>query len=237
MYNDPNQPQPPFGQPQQPQPPPFGQPQPSQAPWSAYGGPPQQPYDENATLAAPPTYGQPQYPPPQYGAPTQQPPPYGVPPTPAYAQQPQKKSRRWLWITLGVIGGIIVLGCAGCAIAGAFGLNFFAQAVGPTVVTEQYYQAIQKQDYVTAYSYLASGATLTIQGQSVPVTQPQIFTAAAQALDTQLGPVSSHTLQPDGSNTSRITVVVIRPKKTYNVILTLVKVGNDWKIQNIDGGI
>jgi hypothetical protein len=234
MYNDPNQPQPPFGQPQPPQQP--------QEPWSAYGGPPRQPYDEGATQAAPPTYGQPQYgqpqyPPPQYGAPPTQPPPYGVPPTPAYAQQPQKKSRRWLWITLGIIGGIIALGCAGCAIATALGVNFFAQAVGPTVVAEQYYQAIQKQDYVTAYSYLASGATLTIQGQPVPVTQPQLFTAAAQALDSQLGPVSSHTLQPDGSNTSRITVVVIRPKKTYNVILTLVKVGNDWKIQNIDGGI
>src|SRR5437660_12438521 len=100
---------------------------------------------------------QPQQPP--YGHP--QPPDgeaqYGVPPVPAYVPQPQpKRSLRWLWITLGIVGGLLVLGCGGCIIAvSVLGINIFNQA-GPAITATQYYQAIQRQGYSDVYSYIGS---------------------------------------------------------------------------------
>src|SRR5689334_21190863 len=98
MDYDPNQPT--SGRPQDPSgPPSYGQ-QPS--------GQPQRP----PTGHVPPPYGS-EYVPPQQ--PPYQQPQYGIPPFPNYAQpQPPKRSLRWLWITLAIVGGILVLACAGC---------------------------------------------------------------------------------------------------------------------------
>src|SRR5436190_9828691 len=114
MSYDPNQPQPPdsgqqpqspYGQPQQP---PYEQ-QWGQQPQSQYGQPP---------------YGQPQQPPyeqqwgqqpPQNYAPTQYvAPAYGTQPAPGYILPQPKRSRRGLWIALAIIGGLIVLSCGVC---------------------------------------------------------------------------------------------------------------------------
>src|SRR5438309_6178190 len=135
MSYDPDQP---FGQPptQYTPPPGYGQ-QPYGQPPPGYG---QQPYGQPS-----PGYGQEQY----RGAPPM--------PGPGYAPQqaPRKSSLRWLWITLAIIGGIIVLGCAGCAIASAAGIGFFAKTVlGPTTTANAYYQAIKNQDYAKAYTYI-----------------------------------------------------------------------------------
>jgi hypothetical protein len=143
---------------------------------------------------------------------------------------------RWLWITLGVIGGILVLSCAGCAIAGALGFNFLAQAVGPQITVQQYYQAVKQQDYATAYSFLTSDASVSANGQSVPVSGESSFQSAATALDTTLGPVINITSNTQGSDTSHVTVTVTRSHGgSYDVHLVLVKVGNNWKIQSADG--
>src|SRR5215467_10890995 len=128
MYNDPNQPpqQPPYGQPQQPY---YGSPQ------QPYGQPQQSPYGQ-------PPYGSPQQP---YGQPQ-----YGVPPIPGYiSQQPPKKRRTGLWIFLGILA-VLVLACAGGAVA----LFYFSMHNPATDVANKYYTAIQNQDYATAYSYL-----------------------------------------------------------------------------------
>ncbi len=74
------------GQPQQP---PYGQPAiPNTSPVYGQGQPPYQ----GPTQA----YGQPPYGQGQYGGPPQN-----------YTQAPQKKSRKWLWITLSIIGGVL----------------------------------------------------------------------------------------------------------------------------------
>src|SRR2546426_4444917 len=164
MYNDPNQ----------PQPPPYGQPpyqQPTQYSQPPYGQPDQQ-------------YGQQPYGQPQYGQPQ-----YGVPPVPGYAQpQPQKKSLRWLWITLAIVGGLLVLLCGGCVLAGALGIGFLAKAVQPATVADSYYKAIENRDYNTAYSYLRID-TLTAGGQSVTATESE-YAQLAQEVDTAKGPVT-----------------------------------------------
>ncbi len=214
MYDGPNQPQqPPPGQPQQP---PYGQPPP---------GP--------STQYNPQQYGPPQ---PPYG-----PPPYGAPPVPGYPpgyavpQQQQKGSLRWLWITLGIVGGIVVLSCAGCAIAGAFGFNILSQTVAPAVTAQSYYQAIQNQDYTKAYSYLDSGSIAA--GNQQAATQ-DAYAKVAQVEDTTLGKVtkaSVSSINVDSANTNaRITMTVTRNGQPYDVHLQVKKVNGDWKITSFD---
>ena len=225
MNNDPNQP--PYGQPPtsygQPQPP-YGQPQPPYGQPQPPYGQPQPPYGQPQ-----PPYGQPQ---PPYGQPQ-----YGTPMAPGYMTplQPPKKSLRWLWITLGILGGLMVLACGGCAIIGALEAKNFSQAIGPAIVVEQYYQAVQKQDYTTAYSYVSSNATFTSQGRTIPITQQSVYTTTAQSLDTQLGPMTSHTTKMVGTDTTQFIVTVTRGGKNFVVHLTLAKIGNNWKIVNADG--
>ena len=97
---------------------------------------------------------------------------------------------RWLWITLAIIGGIIVLGCAGCAIASAAGIGFFAKTVlGPTTTANAYYQAIKNQDYAKAYTYID---TSKASGQLQQETG-QAFSALGQLDDKAQPPQSIRT--------------------------------------------
>lgn len=175
-----------------------------------------------------PPYGQPQ---PPYGE-TQ----YGVPPVPAYVPQPQpKRSLRWLWITLGIVGGLLVLVCGGCIIAvSVLGINIFNQA-GPAITATQYYQAIQSQNYAQAYSYI-DPAGASVAGQSLTQT---VFMTGAQAIDTQKGKVTGSTVSSFHINSDNISatvaMLVTRGGQSYTVNLELKKEGNDWKIVNADG--
>ncbi len=212
MYNDPNQPQ--QTEPSQQSPPyPYGEPQPPyyQPQW---GG--QQP---------PPQYAQT-----QYGA------PYGAPPVPDYMQPQQpRQSRRWLWITLGIIGGLVVLSCIACGTLFALGIGFFAKTVGAsTSVVDQYYNAIENQRYDTAYSYLDPNL-IAPNGQSL--TQ-QEYTTAAQAQDTNKGIVSSFSIRNISLN-NNITSLIVSVKRidapAYDVHLQLRQEGSNWKITSFDG--
>src|SRR6266702_5372250 len=133
MSYDPNQPQQPDSG-QQPQPP-YGQPGQSQQP--PYEQPQQPPYEQQWGQQPPQNYA-----PTQYVAPA-----YGAQPVPGYMPPQQaRRSRRGLWIVLGIIGGLIVLSCAVCGILFATGVGFFARTVGaPVTVVDQYYKAIEKQ--------------------------------------------------------------------------------------------
>jgi hypothetical protein len=236
------QPQSPYGQPQQPyvppgqpQQPPYGQPQsPYEQQW---GQQPQQPYGQPGQPQQPP-YGQPQWgqQPPQDYAPTQYVAPAGAQPAPGYMppQQP-KRSRRGLWIALGIIGGLIVLSCAVCGILFATGAAFFAKTIAePAIIVNQYYSAVEKQDYATAYSYIS---TNLIAQNNQPLTQ-ELYTTAAKALDTVKGPVTKYTFGNNISvtnNTASVTVSVTRGSApAYDVQLQLQQVNGSWKITSYD---
>jgi hypothetical protein len=230
------QPQPPYGQPGQPQQPPYGQPQP---PYGQPGQPQQPPYEQQQ-----PPYEQPQPPyeqqwgqqPPQNYAPTQYVAPgYGAQPAPGYAppQQP-KRSRRGLWIALAIIGGLIVLSCAVCGIFFVAGIGFFAKTVaGPAITVNQYYSAVEKQDYNTAFSYISTNLTAS-NGQTL--TQ-QIYTVAAQGLDTLKGKVTNYSVGnvSTSNNVASVTVSVTRGSAApYDVHLQLQQVNGAWKITSYD---
>jgi hypothetical protein len=127
-----------------------------------------------------------------------------------------------------------VLSCAVCGILFATGVGFFARTVGaPVNVVNQYYNAIEKQDYTTAYSYLGTNLT-TSNGQTV--TQ-DLYTTAAQALDTAKGTVKSFTVGVPSvtNNTASVTVTVTRTNApAYDVQLHLEQVNGSWKITSYD---
>ena len=104
MDNDPNQRE---SSSYEQQPPPF-----SQRPTSQDEQPQQPPLYESPPLWV-------QQPPPQYRQPPDGPP-----------QPPKKRSLLWLWITLALVGGI-VLGCIGSAIVVALTLSSFARLERP----------------------------------------------------------------------------------------------------------
>lgn len=204
-------------------------------------GQPQPPYNQPPTQYTPPTpdYGQPPYSQPAYEQPPYGQPQYGAPVAgyPQYQQAPQKSSLRWLWITLAIVGGLLVLGCAGCIFASALGIGFFTKSIlGPTTSATGYYQAIKDQKYDVASSYLdTSGAT--INGQPVTGTA---FVSAAQAQDQAKGPVTSfaqtniNVSSNNGQNTATVTMSVTRNGPPYTVVLQLKQVGNAWKITSAD---
>jgi hypothetical protein len=224
MNNDPNQP------PQQPQQNPYD------VPPTQYPVPPS-PYEMPPTQYAAPPYNQPAYGAPPYnppGAAPYNPAPYGAPPVPGYAQAPQqpKKSLRWLWITLSIVGGVLVLGCAGCITLSVLGYNILAPTVTASVTASSYYQAIQNQDYTKAYSYLASNMQTT---GGVPLTQ-SVFTTAATTEDTSLGPVTSvaQTGISTSNGTASVTMSVTRNGQSYVVHLQLQQINGNWVITQFD---
>jgi NTF2-like N-terminal transpeptidase domain len=216
MYNDPKQTQP--DQPPYRQPPPYGQP--PQAPYNQppYGQPQQVPFGQQPT---------------QYMAPAGRP-PYGVPPGPTYAAEQQPKPRRRgrvLWIVLGIIV-VLVLACIGGAIA----LFNFVTNNGATNTVNQYYTAVEQQDYATAYTYLDSSG-IGLNGQAL--TQA-LYIQANQTIDFAKGKVSSYAITStsnnsnNGVNTAAITVSVTRNGQSYDVHLQLRQESNGWKIVQTD---
>lgn len=208
--------------------------QPTYGPQDPSGPPPygQQPYGQRQPQQPPS-----QYVPPPYRQPPYSQPQYGVPPVPNYPQPQQpKRSLRWLWITLGIIGGIIVLSCAGCAIASVLGFNFLAKIiVQPAAVASDYYQAIKQQDYAKAFTYLDTAAISLPNGQQATEVA---FATTGQALDQAKGVVTSYTPSNIQVNNgiATITMTVMRQKvpSSYQVHLELKQEGNDWKITRID---
>jgi Tfp pilus assembly protein PilN len=133
------------------------------------------------------------------------------------SNRPRRKSRRWLWITL----GIVALLC----IPGVLAVNF---TVNPAIAEEQYYIAIRDQDYARAYSYLGSDVQARLSQQA--------FIQQAQQQDEALGKVTRYTEDnlPAGV-TATITETVTRAHgATYKVHLELRQEGGAWKITSFD---
>ena len=123
-----------------------------------------------------------------------------------------------------------MLSCATCGILFATGVGFFAKTVAaPALVANQYYSAVEKQDYSTAYSYLNTNS-IVLNGQTV--TQ-ELYTTVAQTVDTAKGNVSHYSVGNISvtNNTASVTVTVTRASTpAYDVQLQLQQVNGTWKI-------
>jgi hypothetical protein len=174
------------------------------------------------------------------------------PPTPGYppgVQPPfltvpprQKKSRKWLWISLSILAVVILLSCGLCSWA-AYPIvtQAYQQAssavYGSQDLVNNYYSAIQNQQYSQAYTYLTS------QGSDEHLTQTQ-FVQEAQQRDKQYGPVYSFTAGAPSVNHSDVNgqtidhftvdITVARAKSKYTVHLSAQKINGAWKIQDFN---
>ena len=127
-----------------------------------------------------------------------------------------------------------MLSCAVCGIFFVAGIGFFAKTVaGPAITVNQYYSAVEKQDYNTAFSYISTNLTAS-NGQTL--TQ-QIYTVAAQGLDTLKGKVTNYSVGnvSTSNNVASVTVSVTRGSAApYDVHLQLQQVNGAWKITSYD---
>jgi hypothetical protein len=129
------------------------------------------------------------------------------------------------------------LGCATCGILFARGIGplvgIVGSIAGPANTVNQYYNAVERQDYNTAFSYIDQNLTAS-NGQ--PLTQ-QVYTLAAQGLDTLKGKVTNFTVKNITTNntTTNVIVTVTRANApAYDVHLELQQVNGTWKITSYD---
>ncbi|HLX40192.1 MAG TPA: hypothetical protein VKR42_06645 [Ktedonobacteraceae bacterium] len=165
----------------------------------------------------------------------------GYPPPfiPPYERRsPVRKSRRGLWITLSIVGAVLLLACGLCSWAA---YSFFAPAVqgvsGSLNTVDDYYGNLQSKDYAAAY------ADISTQYELSSLTQEQ-FVQEASARDSQYGAILSYTPgQPAYASTPgggfdftrfTISVDVKRANLSYTTTLYLRKIGDNWKITNFD---
>ncbi|HEX6477765.1 MAG TPA: hypothetical protein VF043_02890 [Ktedonobacteraceae bacterium] len=148
-------------------------------------------------------------------------------PTFTQSDQQLRRSRRTLWIVVGTISAIALIGFAAIVwVVASSELN----SIKPNgSISERFYLNIMSGDYTTAYSYLDSNAT--INGQ--PVDQ-QVFIRLARAADAQYGTVHGITFSTE-SDATHVTVTVSRGSRSYDVHLVLKQENGTWKIVSTDG--
>jgi hypothetical protein len=157
---------------------------------------------------------------------------------PPEALTPAKRSRKWIWIVVAVLGVVLLASCGLCGWASySMFSSTFKQVIGSMNVIENYYSAIEAKNYTGAYGYLDPQGT--ISGLTLDK-----FIQQARRLDNQYGPVLSYTPGTPtfaiggsgGADLSRLTITVNirRPKLSYTALLTLSRIGGTWKIVDFD---
>ncbi len=74
-------------------------------------------------------------------------------PFPGYTQPP-RKSYRWVWITLGIVALVSILGCVLLGLGAGWAVTTYYNS--SLRASDMYYSAIKTQNYGAAYSYLGS---------------------------------------------------------------------------------
>jgi len=212
---------------------------PAAIPPTIYAAPGNEPYAPTVA-APPPAYGNytpppvsppvspepyPGYvpPPPQPSALPGQYPGYGVPPQPAYlppaappfVPQP-KKSLKWLWITLSIVGGALVLLCVGCTV-------FITLAAStPNKTLDAFCTGINNKQYHDAYLQLST----RVQSETPESTFTKTFTNISSCTHTSAS--------EDGSvRTAKLTLGAITGEAA-NFNVNLIKdAESNWKIDSL----
>lgn len=196
---------------------------------TAYAAPPFVGYGSDAQQGAPQAY-QPPPPPPAYQAypyapPAQQyapqyaPQPMSPPGMPGYAAPvpvARPKSRRGLWIALGIIGGVLLIGIVLFAVIAA-------NVSTPTKTLNAFCSALKSGDYQTAYNQLTS----SLQSQ---LGTEAVF-AAAFSSNGQLGKITDCTVSNvnDSAGTGTITYTFAGGRTLVDDYV-LIQENNTWKI-------
>lgn len=113
--------------------------------------------------------------------------------------------------------------------------------------TEHYYQALQRHDYTTAYTYLDQRVTMTVGGRPVVVDSATALASVAGSADQQYGPITAYALTDGNFELGKYvvdeTVHVTRTRGEYDVRIQIEWVGGNqllvdkakWRILSADG--
>lgn len=152
-----------------------------------------------------------------------------APPHPNVAPLPgsthrRRSSRRWIWITVGIVALLCILGGTLLAVGVGFVVNNFGQSHA----TDMYYSAIKAQDYATAYASLGSDVKTRLSQEA--------FTQTAQQNDVAEGRVSRFGfLNVPTGDPANVTLTVTRANgASYTVHLELRQEAGAWKITAFD---
>jgi hypothetical protein len=91
----------------------------------------------------------------------------------------------------------------------------------------KYYQALEKQNYSLAYSFLDPNATTTT-GQRLT---PEVFKSMAQGSDNAEGQIMTFSV---GTYTPLIVMTITRRYGPYHAHLQVKLEGRSWKITSLD---
>jgi hypothetical protein len=153
--------------------------------------------------------------------------------SPSPTTKPPSRTRTMLLVGVAVVALIVFLTVAGVVIAS--GVFFTNQLNDPSTVVEDYYNALQTQDFNRAYGYLSTNAQHN--------TSQSAFETDARADDALSGAIASYTITSDTTNgsTAVITLDLVRrgaPTQATVETIGLVKQNGSWRIDSIkDGGI
>jgi hypothetical protein len=191
---------------------------PSQPPYGYPGGP-SRPWQSFQEQSSAPTWGMPSQ---SLAGPGQ---PFTMPPA------APRKSRRKLWIALGIVAALIVA-------AGSGGAFAFAQYIAPATAVGALCGQLKTQDYTAAYGELSAGLRSQFSRDE--------FTQAGQTLDKIEGQVTacgeakvanpySYSL---GSSTAQVVVVFRRASAgSLQGTIALKSEGGAWKIASLDSSL
>ena len=158
------------------------------------------------------------------------------------SQMQKKDSPRRSRVVLVILGVVLIVPLV--IIIGIIAASYYAESHRPSVgdamhASGQYYQAIQRHDYTTAYNSLDKNATITLQSRPVVMNSVHTLATASQSLDTRDGVISSYIATDghfeQGTNIVELTMKVTRTGQSYDVHLKLELVSGSWKILSADG--
>lgn len=162
------------------------------------------------------------------GAPPSQPFYPGAPGYPTVTAPPApKKSRRGLWITLGVIAGLLVLGGGGAAFA-------LVQFAAPAAAAGTFCGDLKAQNYGGAYSLLSS--KLHQQLTAEQFSQGSLALDSAEGKVTACGQASGGNAYSYSLGASAATLNAVITRATAGTLQGNIRLVNEsgWKIDSLD---
>ena len=146
---------------------------------------------------------------------------------------PKRRSRLANGLIVAAVVAALLVCATGAGVVIASGVFVQNQLNDPSTVVEDYYNALQTQDFTRAYSYLSANAQRH--------TSEAAFETDARADDAFSGAIASFAITSDtaSSSTAVLVVDVVRRDAPYQATvetLDLVKDNGNWRVDSIHDG-